>query len=138
MSTTKLTFDEFMQLPPDEQSYELNEGELLVTPSPAPYHNIVRYRLRHALGDFVEPRNLGIVIDETDFRIGVNTIRRPDIAFLATSRLEGFDLDQSPIEGASTLAVEVISPGNTAVDMMQKVHHILTPGRRWPGWLILP
>jgi Uma2 family endonuclease len=34
-TTTRLSFEEFLRLPDDDNSYELNEGELLVTPSPS-------------------------------------------------------------------------------------------------------
>ena len=50
-ATTKLSFEEFRRLQETAEEtfrYELDEGELLLTPSPAPRHNIVRYNLRHA------------------------------------------------------------------------------------------
>jgi Uma2 family endonuclease len=51
-TTTKLSLEEFQKLQDaaeDIVRYELDEGELIVTPSPTARHNIVRYRLRRAL-----------------------------------------------------------------------------------------
>jgi Uma2 family endonuclease len=71
-ATTKLSFEEFLtlqQTAAEELRYELDEGELILTPSPTPRHNIVRYRLRRALTDFIQASDLGLVLDETDFRL---------------------------------------------------------------------
>ncbi len=122
----KMSVEEFLQLD-DGKSYEPDEGQLIVTPFPAPYHNRVRYRLRRALTDFVEANNLGEVLDETDFRLSIDTVRRPDVAFLSAWQLANFDIDKSPVEGTPALAVEVISPTNSAQDM---------PGTRPFGWFI--
>jgi len=74
-STTKLTFADFLQLPEHEDRYELNEGELLVTPSPTPYHDLVQYRLRNALTAFVSVHHLGMLLGGMDFRLTPNTVR---------------------------------------------------------------
>src|SRR5215469_1165346 len=51
-TTTKLSFEEFQKLQEtaDEATrYELDEGELIVTPSPTLRHDLVSFRLRSAL-----------------------------------------------------------------------------------------
>ena len=133
----KLTFEEFLRLPDDDKSYELSEGELLVPPSPSPSHNIVRRRLTQALNSFVESNKLGLVLDETDFRLSANTVRRPDVAFLSAERIKNFNFERSPIEGAPTLAIEVISPSNSAQDMLLKVHQYLASGSS-AVWVFYP
>jgi Uma2 family endonuclease len=134
---THLSYEEFLQLPDDGQRYELDEGELLVVPSPAPRHNLIRHRIADALLKFVKAKGLGIVIEEMDFRLGPGPelVRNPDIAFV-TKSME-IDLDRSPIEGAPTLAVEVISPSNTATDTVKKMHQYLDAGVL-SVWLVYP
>jgi Uma2 family endonuclease len=139
-TVTKLTFEEYVKLQDaTEESvrYELDEGELLLTPSPAPYHSIVRYRLRRALTDFIEATGMGLVIDQIDFRIFPNTIRKPDIAFLTADRLQRIDLHHSPVEGGSALAVEIISLTNTAQDTTKKIRQYLRSGCR-SVWSVYP
>jgi Uma2 family endonuclease len=135
---TKLTFDEFQNLPEQEGThYELDEGELLMEPSPAARHNLVRQRIAMALTQFVEPKRLGIVLEETDFRLGPDTVRNPDVAFVTAEHVKKIDLDRSPIDGAPALAVEVISPSNTAQDMAKKTRQYLQSGCRCV-WLVYP
>jgi Uma2 family endonuclease len=136
-TTTRLSFEEFLRLPDDDNSYELNEGELLVTPSPTPFHSVVRIRLTLAIKSFVKSHDLGLVLDETDFRLAPNTVRRPDVAFLSRQMLKGFDFDRSPIEGAPTLAIEIISPSNSAQDMLLKVHQYIDAGCQ-AVWVFYP
>ena len=136
-TTTKLTFEQFQQMPEREATtYELDEGELLMTPSPTPWHNIVRYRLRRSLTDFVQTHSLGVVLDETDFRLAPETVRKPDLAYLNRECLKNFDPDHSPIECAPSLAVEVISPSNLARIRSRKCGTIWLPEVRRCGLYI--
>src|SRR5215469_7602108 len=139
-TTTKIGFDEFLKLQDaaDETvRYELDEGELIVTPSATAYHNIVRYRLRRSLTDFVESNSLGLVLDETDFMLSTDTVRKPDIAFITKEGLKDFDFHHAPIKGSPALAVEVISPSNLAEGTLKKVRQYLAGGSQ-SVWLIYP
>ncbi len=139
-TTTKLSFEEFRRLQEAAEEtfrYELDEGELLLTPSPAPRHNIVRYNLRHALTTFVKAHRMGLVLDETDFRLSENTVRKPDVAFIAQERMKNFDFDRSPITGAPSLAIEIISPTNRTQDTTKKVRQYLAAGCQ-SVWLVYP
>jgi Uma2 family endonuclease len=139
-ATTKLSLEEFQKLQDaaeDSIRYELDEGELIVTPSPTSRHNIVRYRLRRALTDFVQTNGLGLVLDETDFQLAPNVVRKPDIAFIPGERIQTLDLDHSPLEGTPALAVEVISPSNLAQDTVKKVRQYLAAGSQ-AVWLVYP
>jgi Uma2 family endonuclease len=137
---TKISFEEFQKLQDaaDETvRYELDEGELIVTPSPAAWHNIVYLRLWRALDAFVRSHRLGVVLTEVDFRLSSNTIRKPDVAFITRDQLKKFDLYKTPISGAPSLAVEVISPSNLAQDTAKKVRQYLTAGSH-AVWVIYP
>ena len=139
-TVTKLTFDEYMKLQEEAEEnirYELDEGEPLLTPSPTLYHNIVRSRLKRALTDFVEPNGLGLLADETDFRLSSNTVRKPDIAFITTDHLHRIDIHRWPIEGGPALAVEIISPTNTAQDIAKKIRQYRASGCR-SVWIVYP
>ncbi|MBV9339703.1 MAG: Uma2 family endonuclease [Acidobacteria bacterium] len=49
-TTTKLTYEDFQKLPEREGiSYELDEGELLMEPSPALRHTLIRHRIAEQL-----------------------------------------------------------------------------------------
>ena len=137
-ATSKITFDEFMKLPEREGPiYELDEGELVMEPSPALRHNLIRKRIARRLDQFVRSHGLGLVTEEMDFRLGPDTVRNPDVAFIAMEHLNSLDLDRSPAEGAPALAVEVVSPSNSAQDMRKKVRQYLDAGSN-VVWVIYP
>ncbi len=125
-----------MQLPDDGARHELDEGELLMVPSPAPRHNLIRQRIAFKMIQFVTERKLGIVLEEMDFRLAPEIVRNADVAFIAKVALRKIDLDQSPIEGAPTLA-EVLSPRNSTEDTVKKMHQYFDAGCR-SVWLVYP
>jgi Uma2 family endonuclease len=139
MSTsTRLTFAEFETLPEKEGArYELDEGTLLIEPSPALRHNLVRQRIAIQLTQFVRSHQLGIVVEEMDFRLGTDTVRNPDVAFITADHLRNIDPDHSPVEGTPALAIEVISPTNLAQDTAKKVKQYLEAGSA-AVWLFFP
>ena len=137
-TTTRLSFDEYLTLPPNENGiYELDEGELLMEPSPALRHNLIRQRIAMRLMEFVDARGLGLVIEEMDFRLGEHTVRNPDVAFIKAEQARTLDMDTSPVDGAPALAVEVISPHNRADDMARKIHQYLQAGCH-AVWVVYP
>lgn len=137
-ATTKLTFEEFQKLPEREGTiYELDEGELLMEPSPAVRHNLIRQRIAMKLMQFVESRHLGIVLEEMDFRLSADTVRNPDVAFVPAEDVKKIDLDRSPVDGAPALAVEVISPSNSAQDVAKKKQQYLHAGCN-VVWIVYP
>jgi Uma2 family endonuclease len=107
-TTTRLTFAEYERLPEKEGTrYELDEGTLLMVPSPALRHNLIRQRIAEQLTQFVRSHRLGVVVEEMDFRLGTDTVRNPNAAFITADHLGNIDSDHSPVEGAPALAIEV-------------------------------
>lgn len=136
--TTKLTYEDYEKLPEREGTiYELDEGDLLMEPSPALRHNLIRKRISIQLTQFIRRHQLGIVVEEMDFRLGPDTVRNPDVAFITADHLKSIDPDRSPVDGAPALAVEVVSPSNLAQDMVKKVRQYLAAGSR-AVWLFYP
>jgi len=139
-TTTRMSLEEFLKLPEREGGtpiYELDEGELLMEASPTPRHNLIRARIFLRLLQFAKAHRLGHVIEEMDFRLGPETVRNPDVAFITEEHLQANGLDRSPMEGAPLLAVEVISPNNSAQDMSKKVEQYLAAGSQ-AVWIVHP
>jgi Uma2 family endonuclease len=137
-ATTKLTLDQWLRLPEREgTTYELDDGELVMEPSPTLRHHRIRDRIARSLTDFVQHHELGEITVEMDFRLGTATVRNPDVAFITADHLKHIDPDHSPLEGAPALAVEVVSPGNSAKDMQKKVSQYLAAGSK-AVWVVNP
>ncbi len=99
--------------------------------SPAGHeHGRIAMRLGRFLAAHVDENDLGAVYAaETGFILGrdPDTVRAPDVAFVRKGRLEtanpgGF------FPGPPDLAVEVLSPGDSASDVLDKVNDWLNAG----------
>jgi Uma2 family endonuclease len=110
--------------------WELVEGRVVfVSPSGARHGRVVA-RVTRALSDFVEARQLGVVLaGDVGFvlRRHPDTVRAPDVAFLTSARLP----ESLPVEfmsGAPDLAVEVVSPGGSLECRRQKGRRVSCRG----------
>src|SRR5579885_2493561 len=106
-------------------------------PSPAIKHNLIRQQIAMKLIEYVKSRSLGIVVEEMDFRLDSDTVRNPDVAFITQEHLQMIDIERSPADGAPALAVEVVSPSNSAQDMAKKTQQYLRAGSR-TVWIVYP
>jgi Uma2 family endonuclease len=131
---TLLTAEQFEQLPDDGMRHELDQGELIVMPPPGLPHAIVQARVIELLSVFVNTQSFGVVLGEAGFRLGSETVRAPDAAFIRAQRIRERDLDR--FEGGPDLAIEVISPSESAVDIDRKVDQYLAAGAI--VWVLYP
>ncbi|HEX5482041.1 MAG TPA: Uma2 family endonuclease [Terriglobia bacterium] len=122
---------------PEGVRYELSEGELIVSPSSSPFHNMIRDRFVVRLHAFLDINKQGDVFSETDIKLVGDVVRRPDIAFFCGGRLEGVDLDQVPMPVAPDLAIEIVSKNDRADDLMMKVSQYFRAGAQ-AVWLMYP
>jgi Uma2 family endonuclease len=130
-ATQLLTADDLWKLPDHGGHRELVKGELRDM-SPAGYeHGRVAMRLGGRLDAFVNKNNLGVVLAaETGFVISrdPDTVRAPDVSFLKRHRVSGSSEVFQFWHGAPDLAVEVISPWDTAYEVDEKVEDWLKAG----------
>ena len=138
MSTkTLLTYREFLDLPePEAGYYELDEGELILVSPPKPKHGFICDKLIRRLSDFVEKTGLGKVVSKVGFRLYGNVVRAPDVALLSREQLKDLDPDEY-VDGAPTLAVEVVSPSDSFEDINKKVDQYLAGGAH-SVWIVIP
>jgi Uma2 family endonuclease len=123
MSTTAsaITAEQLLAMPPDDWRYELVNGELRRMSPAGEEHGRIAMNLGGRLAQFVRERGLGVVYAaETGFllRREPDTVRAPDVAFVKASRhssVNGF------FPGAPDLAVEVVSPSDSYVEVEEKV-----------------
>jgi Uma2 family endonuclease len=135
---TLMSVEEFDRLAePDELSYELDEGELVVMTKPRPLHNKIAERLFRALDRYLESHPVGeAFIFEYLFVPGPTTKRAPDVSFLRSERANKID-PNADIPGAPDLAVEVLSPNDTASAMRRKIRQYFAAGAQCV-WIVYP
>lgn len=137
MTTPPLTDDDLMRMPRDGRKYELVDGELVVSPAGG-RHGKVTVRLVVRLGGFVESGKLGHVFDSsTGYILPGGNRRAPDASFVARGRFPAEEVPRGFIDIPPDLAVEVLSPGDDARKVMDKVGEYLKAGVRLV-WVIDP
>jgi Uma2 family endonuclease len=136
--TVQMTADELLRLTDDAHRYELVRGELRQMSPAGAEHGNRAMRFGATLYTFVRQHQLGVVFAaETGFILQTNpdTVRAPDVSFVRAERLpkEGLPAGYLPI--APDLAVEVISPSETAEEIQEKVQDYLKAGTE-QVWLL--
>lgn len=114
----RYTYEDYEKLP-EGVSYQLIGGELVMTPSPAPYHQIVLRKIGFELVKFVEERKLGEVIySPIDVYFSETETYQPDIIFIPKERLH--IIGEKKIESAPDLVIEILSPATAYYDLRHK------------------
>ena len=135
-----ITAAEFAEMPdPDDGSkQELLRGEIITMPPPQGPHGIVCGMLTMLVGSFIHAKKLGWFtcndagfISETD----PDSVRGPDFAFWKSERQK--ERPTGYFQIPPDLAVEVISPSDTASRVSEKVEHYLKAGVSLV-WLVDP
>src|SRR5438445_9675164 len=115
----KLTYEDYVGLPDDGRRYEILDGELEVSPAPAPRHQRVLLNLLRIVDRHVEERDLGqVYVAPIDVILVPTTIVQPDLVFVAAGR-EAI-VSERAIEGPPDLAVEILSPWSDRRDRVAK------------------
>jgi len=128
-----VTADELLAMPDDGLRRELVDGEISVTPPPGEEHGAIAADILLSLGTHVRGHGLGRVFAaETGYRTGSNpdTVMAPDAAFVSRERIEQVAISRGYRTGAPDLAVEVVSPGDSFVEVEAKVARWLAAGCR--------
>jgi Uma2 family endonuclease len=105
-------------MPDDGKRYETVHGELLVTPAPRVWHQIVVQRLATALSQYLDRQSIGQVFaSPADISWSPDTLVQPDV--FVVDLAEARTLDWSRMQHL-LLAVEVLSPSSIRADRFTK------------------
>ena len=93
-------------------------------------HGAIVIKLGRLLGSYVESKRLGLIGTEIGFRLSrdPDTVRGPDVAFIAKSRLPNEGIPKKFADFPPDLAVEVLSPEDTVSELLRKVEEYLKAG----------
>ena len=113
-----LTYEDYFNTPDDER-YELLDGELVMVPAPRTTHQTTGLGIKLALYTFVREHSLGHILDApTDVVLSDTTVLQPDILFVSAERAH--IITEANVQGAPDLVVEVLSPSTAERDTTTK------------------
>jgi Uma2 family endonuclease len=133
LQTRIYTADDLERLPDDGWRYELVQGELRKMAPAGHDHGRIVGTFSIELGRYIRDHKLGAVYGaETGFVLTHNpdTVRAPDMAFVAQERVNTPTSKEGYWPGAPDLAVEVISPGDSYAEVEENVADWLNAGTR--------
>lgn len=111
----KLTYDDYRETPDDER-YELLDGELVMAPAPRISHQDVAMQLGTLLNVFVKERGLGKVLAAPcDVVLSDTNVVQPDLLFVSRERARLLR-NGANVWGAPDVVVEILSPATAALD----------------------
>jgi Uma2 family endonuclease len=129
-ATRLLTAEEFALLPDTEMQRSLIRGEVVETMPPGARHAKTASRFDMYLGIWALETQAGEVGIEAGFILDrtPDMVRAPDVYFVRADRVPDGGIPEAFWELAPDLAIEVVSPSESAQDVRDKVHDYLAAG----------
>lgn len=134
-----LTAEEFWLLPGSEKRRVLVRGEVVETMPPGGRHGAIALRLGARLEVWARGGPGGYVGVESGFvlRRNPDTVRGPDISYVRAERIPSTGIPEAFWEIAPDLAVEVMSPSESAEEVREKVRDYLAASTPLV-WVVYP
>ena len=126
-----VTVDEFLMLQLPEGKAELVRGEVRMTPPPGAPHGTAATNLLVMLANHVRSRSLGRAFGDSfgyELIRLPHTARVPDLSFVGADRLPTGGVGPGLLKIAPDLAVEVLSPSETASSLQEKLDDYASAG----------
>lgn len=125
-----LTAEEFWALPGDGKGRSLVRGEVVEAVPPGGKHGGIALELGARLREWAKSGPDGYVGVESGslVRRGPDTVRGPDVSYVRAARVPADGAPEGFWEIPPDLAVEVVSPSESAEEVREKVHDYLSAG----------
>jgi len=132
------TTQDLAAMPDDGKVYELHNGVLIEVAGSKYRQTRLAVWIAHLLMTFIEQNKLGGAVTGADGAAELNqyNTRIPDVAYITAERAQQQD-EESYLQGAPDLAVEVVSPSNGQLEMQQRAGEYLSAGARLV-WIVDP
>jgi Uma2 family endonuclease len=112
------TVDDYLLLGETSLPCQLIDGDLIMSPSPTPYHQLILGNLYDVLK--LNAKNVGATVffAPMDLYIDKENVLQPDLLFIAKENKD--IITHRGVEGVPDLVVEIISPSNIFTDRNKK------------------
>jgi Uma2 family endonuclease len=130
-----MTFADLERLEDDGSRYELRHGVLVKRVPPKHSHHLIQRQLRRLLESAAD--DAGEITNEFGFRgLPEYEYRIADVAFVSKTRWDRIS-PEGNLEGAPDIVIEVLSPSNSAAEMLDTEQLCLGNGSH-EFWLVDP
>jgi Uma2 family endonuclease len=133
-----VTLEQFERMEdPVEYRLELAGGMLVREPAPGRLHGLVQMNVVRVLDAHCSAHRSGMAFGDVGYVLDRGLVRRPDASFVLAAHLPEGEFPEGMWHRPPDLAVEVVSPSNTAGEMEQKVSDYLAAGTT-EVWVVYP
>ena len=121
ITSRRLTYEDFAQLPDDGKRHEIIAGEYVVLPAPSLWRQKLVTRLVLLIHAYLTQHKLcdDLYTGPVDVKFAEDTVVEPDLVYVGPSR-RSILADRRFIAGAPDLIVEILSPSNRDYDEQVK------------------
>lgn len=138
---TRITAEEYKQLPETMQPTELIDGEIIVSPAPLDYHQEILLNIAFVLRAVASPGGY-IRVSPIDVQLDEHNVVQPDVMWVSGSEsLCQRDAEGKRWYGGPDLVCEILSPGTAKRDKQDKFtlyekygvreYWLLDPANQW-------
>ena len=114
----KYTADDYMMLE-EGAPFQLINNELIMSPSPNPFHQFIVTRISKIMLNFLEnEKKEAYIAGSMDVVFDENNVFQPDFLYVCEERVG--QLIKSRVEGSPDMTIEILSPSNANYDLIQK------------------
>ena len=114
----KYTDADYMMLE-EGAPFQLINFDLIMSPSPNPFHQAISVRLGQTILNFLDSINSNDYLgSDVDVKFDDGNVFRPDIVYISEARKNEILTDR--IIGAPDMVIEILSPSNAYYDLRQK------------------
>lgn len=143
LSTGLMTTEQFLALPDEFDAHgnlikqELIAGEIVCVPIASSRHDIIKNRIGKGIDRFLASHvDLAYeALIEIGFAVSGEDTCKPDVSVISKSRL--YQAETRILAGAPEIAIEVVSPTDTAVRLRRKIDTCLANGSH-SVWIVYP
>ena len=134
----RITLEEFAKLPPEGARHEVDAGVLITLLPAKSLHTLIALTVLEALQLYLRQFSVARALPETGYILAQDplTIRQPDVSILRKDRIAATDAD-GYFQGAPDLAVEIVTPPDSARDLEIKAKQYLQAGAQ-QVWVLYP
>jgi len=108
--------------------FELVHGRIVEVALKGGIHGVVSARVGMRLGGFIDENELGEMLVATGFQLAPDMLRGADVAFVRREKWAVVEHQEKYVPFAPDLAVEVVSPNDSALEVLNKVEEYLAAG----------
>lgn len=136
--TSKITLEEFLQLPETKPACEYIKGEIIPKPMAQGQHSTIQGELIMLLNSQLRSQGIARAFPELRCSFGDRSIV-PDVAVFRETRIPRLENGKiaNTFECPPDWTIEILSPDQSATKVLKNINHCLDYGTQM-GWLIDP